>query len=69
MLRDDLRRGSGREARKGGDRLIHIADSFCCTPETSTTQHCKALIKKKKKEPQTVCYAGGFHTPCGHESE
>ena len=52
MLRDDLRRpgwGSGREARKEGDVFIHIADSFCCPAETSTTQHCKAIIKKKKR--------------------
>lgn len=66
MLGDDLRRpglGSGREAQKGGDIFIHIADSFCCPAETSTTQHCKAIIKKKKKEPETVRYAGGFHMP------
>ena len=67
MLSDDLRRlgwGSGREAQKGGDIFIHTAELFCCTAEMSTTQHCKAIIKKqKRKELQTVCYAGGFHMP------
>ena len=26
----------GREALEGRDRCIHIADSLCCTAETST---------------------------------
>ena len=33
--------GGSREAQKGGDICMHIADSCCCTAET---QYCKAII-------------------------
>ena len=29
--------GGERKAQEGGDILIHIADSCCCTAETNTT--------------------------------
>ena len=32
----------GKKIQKRGDIRICIADSFCCTVET--TQHCKATI-------------------------
>ena len=40
MLGDHLEgwdREGGWEAQEGGDIGIHIADSLCCTAETSTT--------------------------------
>ena len=45
MLRNDLGGGGGkggREVQEGGDLGILIADSLCCTAET--TQHCKAIL-------------------------
>ena len=35
--RDWLWGGGGREGHKGGDICIHVADSFHCTAEASTT--------------------------------
>ena len=47
--------GDGREAQEGWNICILLADSLCCTAET--TQHSKATIfqlKKKKKKPEWV---------------
>ena len=31
-------------------KYIHITESLCCTPETSTIQYCKSTILQLKKE-------------------
>ena len=41
MLCSDL---NGKEIQKRGDISICIADSLCCTVETTVKKHCKATI-------------------------
>ena len=66
MLCDPLKRwdaGSGREVQEGGDICIHVADSLCCTAETSVTlwgcyNPIKIFKKLKKLVKSNVNYAG-----------
>ena len=46
--------GEGREAQQRGDVCIHVADSLCCTAETSMTlQSNYTSVKNKQKiKPQ-----------------